>query len=160
MIYISHCNQDFSFVRFLTHVLNVYQIQTWGSQINFAKNSCQTIEFESLLKNSEKLLVVISSCSLQSQSQPDEIHTFQRLKPSATIIPLILEHVNLNKISPGLAKYHFIDFSRDVTTSFKLLLEKLGREYIPAAERRAGSDRRQGSDRRCCTDRREKTRKI
>jgi hypothetical protein len=149
--FISHATQDFSQVRLLVHLLHRYNVATWCSLFDLkAGASVKTTVISSLL-NSDKLLVVATPRTCSSCWVTLEITTFENLKPGCEIIPLIFEHTDLEKISPGLSDYPGIDFTTNFITGFQELFEKFNIEspdHREAKERRKIKNRRRNSDRR------------
>jgi hypothetical protein len=83
-----------------------------------------------------------------------EIATFENLKPTCEIIPLMFEPTDLEKISPGLSSYPGIDFATNFIVGFQKLFEKFNIEFPESPDRRERIERRKIKNRRGNGDRR------
>ncbi|HEX9974941.1 MAG TPA: toll/interleukin-1 receptor domain-containing protein [bacterium] len=152
--FISHATQDFSQVRLLVHLLHRYNVETWCCLFDLkAGASVKTTVINSLLK-SDKLLVIVTPRACGSCWVTLEIATFENLKSGCEIIPLIFEHTDLEKISPGLSSYPGIDFTTNFITGFQKLFEKFNIEFPESPDRRDVNERRRIPNRRRNGDRR------
>lgn len=156
-IFISHSCKDISQATFLIHLFNSYHIKTWTSFIDLESGKQSKQIIDDALFSCDKLLVVVTEHTSASRWMPREISIFEKFNPTAEIIPLIFNReVNLDKISPGLEQYQFVDFTKDLTDGYKKLFAKFGIDFLVPPERRVGDDRRNGNDRRKHCDRRSK----
>lgn len=147
-IFISHATQDYSQVSLLVNLLQRCKVETWCCLFDLeAGASAKKTVINSLL-TSDKLLVLATPRACGSCWVTLEITTFENLKKGCEIIPLIFEHTDLEKISPGLSNYPAIDFTTNFITGFQELSKKFNVEFPSPPERRKVPNRRRNGDRR------------
>jgi hypothetical protein len=156
-VFISYTHHDRHIVPLLRELLELHHHQPWSAMTD-AEIGAQFVEsIDGALRDADILIAILSERSVVSKWVTKEIAVFHALKPDARIVPLLLEPVDLDAVSPGLKQYQAIDFGKCLLSGFRDLFKALGNEFLSRSEigdRRkpvddgVTHDRRSGEDRR------------
>ena len=105
------------------------------------------------MQNADHFIVVISQNALNSKWIVRELSSYLTANPEATILPVVIEEVNMAEIYKGLEEYKAIPFYKDMLSGFVELLSFFDKEFLPIKDRRGYKDRR-SAERRKFYDRR------
>ena len=161
-VFISYTHHDRHFVPLLRELLELHHHQPWSAMTDAEIGARFVEKIDGALRDADVLIAVLSKRSVVSKWVTKEIAAFQALKPDARIVPLLLEPVDLDAVSPGLRQYQAINFGQCLLTGFRDLFKTFDNEFLSRAEigdrrkpadggvtrdRRSGADRRRSSTR-------------
>jgi hypothetical protein len=156
-VFISYSHHDRQIVPLLRELLELHHHRPWSAMTD-AEIGAQFMEsIDGALRDADILIAILSERSVASKWVTKEIAAFHAVKPHARIVPVLLDPVDLDTISPGLRQYQAIDFGKCLLTGFRNLFKALGNEFLSRSEigdRRKPADdgvthdRRSGADRR------------
>ncbi|MBN2008302.1 toll/interleukin-1 receptor domain-containing protein [candidate division KSB1 bacterium] len=143
-LFISFANKDIEFVIFLNQLLNHHFLKSWFSNKNLLAGEKFREKIYQALLEADHLLIVVTANTLKSKWVKEEISFFQKSRPNASIIPLVLDRqVDLNKLAPNLSDYEYIVFSStNDNEGFKELINRFGSDYLPPKKNRRLKERR------------------
>ena len=150
MTFVSHASKDAWFVRLLVKLLEFHGIEFWYSTSNLKGGDDFPARINTALAEVDLMLAVVSSNSLESQWVFHEIKTFQRLRPSGRLIPLIIDNVDLTKLSGlGLSDIQYVDFTECLLLGFESVFNVFNQVFLKPrqVQPRAKTDRRKTSTR-------------
>ena len=150
-VFISYTHHDRHIVPLLRELLELHHHEPWSAMTD-AEIGAQFVEsIDGALRDADILIAILSERSVVSKWVTKEIAVFHALKPDARIVPLLLEPVDLDAVSPGLNQYQAIDFSQCLLTAFRNLFKTFDNEFL---SRKEIGDRRQPADDGVARDRR------
>ena len=153
-VFISHDSEDVGFVSLLAALLEFHGVSAWYSKVKLKPGARYIEEIDKALAQADSLLVVATRKAGKSQWVTREISTFVAGRKEPTVIPLMLEAMDLDEVFEGLSQYQGIDFATSLHVGFIDLHERLGKSFLGRQERRKGDDRRTAAGRRRVADRR------
>jgi hypothetical protein len=156
-VFISYTHQDRHIVPLLRELLALHHHQPWSAMTDAEIGARFADSIDGALRDADVLIAILSRKSVDSKWVTKEIAVFHALKPDARIVPLLLEPVDLDTVSPGLKQYQAIDFSQCLLTAFRKLFKTFDNEFLSRSEiadRRKPADDGVAHDRRSGVDRR------
>ncbi len=154
-IFISHSRHDLHFVPLLEALLDLHDHRSSAWLAEADGDGRLDPEVERAIREADAVLVVLNERSVLPRGITAEIAAFHGSKPEAPVVPLLLEPVDLDRISPGLAQFPSIDFSVCMLTGFQKLFATFGNQFLSKDELRDRRtfrlDRREEPERRRST---------
>lgn len=118
--FFSYSRQNAEFVIKLATDLKNNGANVWLDQLEIAPGSRWDDSIESALNEAKGLIVVLSHTSVKSQNVLDEVS--YAISQEKRIVPLMLENCS---IPFRLARFQYIDFTKNYDTAFQYLLKTL-----------------------------------
>lgn len=152
-VFISHASADDYVVPLLDRLIDLHGDESWHatSDLRGGDLDCETIQH---LQRADTLVVVVSQGTPRSPWVADEVARFRTLKPTALVIPLVLDDFpkeDLGRISPELVGIPAVCCNPGLLEGFRDLFGALGRDFLSKSELR---DRRRIQGRRLGIERR------
>jgi hypothetical protein len=147
-VFISYSSKDTYFVSLLQALLQFHYIDVWWSVYDIKPGTQFPPEIEQAIKDANTLLVVASAQAVKSKWMTKEISAFQAQNKDGLIVPLLLDAIDLDAISPGLSNYQAIDFSQSMLEGCQHLFQLFGKEFLSYRDRRNQPTGRRSVERR------------
>lgn len=137
---ISYSNKDAYLASILNHNLKQYYMKAWRDRDNLKGSDSFENEIVKAIENTEKLLAILTTNSLNSNQDSGEMKYFQNIKSRAGLAPHVtpedvsplLQHILWNKYSErtGLNPDSYIYISRNTIKELRTALCPIAKNFM------------------------------
>lgn len=145
-VFVSYAHEDMKFVELLVELLSFHRLRPWHDRQQRGVGASVSDKVAQALRQTESMIVVLSPAASRSTWVHRELFAFKALHPHGRLMPLKIAPFRRSKGLAELSGLELIDFTGSYVDGCRLLMQSLGREFLPRVEQRSGAgDRRQSS---------------